>query len=232
MTSTIICVKCGGSGVILDNNDPVFIYDNSDNAKSPCEVYQQALEECSTDVIITVHDDVYIPDWEWRTKVMGIFLDNDNRVAVGLGGATSLGRPDLYRKPYNIMNMARGGYASNQEGAEIHGERFTGVRRVAVLDAFFMAVRTDWLRSIGGWPTRHLTHHCLDIWLACAAARSNKEIYMTGVKCNHYGGGSSTKPTYRNAKWLKGGSLETDHQEPHRWLYESYRDVLPIKVNK
>ena len=51
---------------------------------------------------------------------------------------------------------------------------------------------------------------------------------MVGVDCTHHGGGSSTKPLYRDAKWLQGGSMETDHQLPHKWLYDNYRDVLPI----
>jgi len=119
---------------------------------------------------------------------------------------------------------------SNQTDAQVHGERFTGCRRVAVLDAFLMAIRTDWLRSIGGWPTQHLTHHCLDLWLACEAARHNKEIWMTGVSCTHHGGGSSTKPIYKDAKWLQAGSMESDHILPHLWLYNEYRDVLPIII--
>lgn len=53
---------------------------------------------------------------------------------------------------------------------------------------------------------------------------------MTGVSCTHHGGGTSTKEVYRNAQWLRGGTLESDHQEPHRWLYAEYRDVLPLEV--
>ncbi len=230
MTVTTATVWCGGSGPDLPNNVLPLRIDNRCNQISPCKAYQEFLEICNADVICYIHDDVAIHNPQWLQSVMITFEEHPDCVAVGLGGATSLGRPDLYRKPYNIMNMARGGYASNQEDAETHGFRFTGVRRVAVLDAFFMAVRTDFLRSVGGWPISTLTHHCLDLWLACEAARAGKEIWMTGIKCNHYGGGSSTKPAYRNAKWLKGGSLETDHQEPHRYLFETYRNVLPVVI--
>jgi hypothetical protein len=53
---------------------------------------------------------------------------------------------------------------------------------------------------------------------------------MVGASCTHHGGGTSTKPEYAKAKWLAGGTMEEDHQAPHRWLYEEYRDVLPISV--
>jgi hypothetical protein len=176
-----------------------------------------------------IHDDVEIFDEEWADMVMRPF-DLKRTVAVGLGGAVGLGNKDLYRKPYDIRNMARVGYGSNQVGAETHGIRVTQARKVAVLDAFFMAVDVGWLKSIGGWPFKHLTHHCLDLWLACEAAKSRMDTWTVPVKCNHYGGGTSIKPAYSQAEWLQGGTLESDHATPHVWLYENYADVLPIEV--
>lgn len=235
MTSSIWCVKCGGPGpsfpettVDMQWGDTVEYINNTDNNWSPCGAYQEALHTCQSDVIMYIHDDVIITDPDWHGCVMGQF-DNPNTVAVGLGGATGLGNKDLYRKPFNIWNMARSGYASNQTDAEVHGERFTGARHVAVLDAFFMSVRTDFLRSVGGWPTKHLTHHCLDLWLACEAARASKDTFMVGAACTHLGGRSSTNKSYVEASWLIGGSIESDHVLPHKWLADTYRDVLPLE---
>jgi len=235
MTSEIVSVLCGGPGLMLPGAPSASLlrwFSNQDNGLSPCECYQRLLNESQSDVIIYVHDDVMIRDEQWLEKVMALFDGNSNCVAVGLGGATALGSRDLYRKPFNIWNMARRGYASNQTDAEVHGERFADARRVAVMDAFFIAVRCDWLRGLGGWPVAHLTHHCLDLWLACEAARTGREIWMTGIDCTHHGGGSSTTPQYAQAKWLKGQSMESDHVLPHRWLFETYRDVLPLEIGQ
>lgn len=229
MTREIVSVYCGGAGLVVPNGERVRTLDNTDNKMSPCAAYQHLLQSSEVDVIIYVHDDVTIHDPLWLKKVMSLF-DNPSCVAVGLGGALSLGRRDLYRKPYDIWAMARGGYASNQTDWQVHGTHETKDRRVAVLDAFFMAVRCDWLRRKGGWPVAHLTHHCLDLWLACEVARDQKEIWMTGVDCTHWGGGSSVTDSYAKASWLQGGTMELDHQIPHRWLYETYRDVLPIEA--
>lgn len=227
MTYDICTVLCGGDGPQLGQD---FRYvDNRDNKLSPCEAYQNLLEHTTADVLMYSHDDVIVNDLDWVGRVMEVF-DKPNVVAVGFGGATALGHPNLYKKPYNIWNMAREGYVSNQTDAEVHGERFSGVLRVATLDAFFMAVGVSWLRSLGGWPIGRLTHHCLDLWLACEVARANKEIWMVGVDCTHLGGRSSTKGSYSDAKWLQGGTVESDHAIPHRWLHENYRDVLPIRV--
>ncbi len=232
MTHDIVSVYCGGPELVIPTGESIRTFDNTDNKVSPCQVYQHLLDTCATDVILYIHSDVTIHAPEWRGKVMEVFETHPNCVAVGLGGATALGGWDMYRKPWNIWAMARRGYSSNQTDAEVHGGRFTGMRRVAVLDAFFMAIRTDWLRNLGGWPVEHLTHHCGDLWLACEAARGMKEIWMVGVECTHHGGGSSTGKGYAKAKWLQGGTMELDHQLPHRWLWETYRDVLPVEINK
>jgi Glycosyltransferase like family len=205
--------------------------DNTSNTLSPCQAYQELLCTCNTDVIIYVHSDVTIRDPDWAARVMAPF-EREEVVAVGLGGATGLGNSDLYRKPYNIWNLARRGYCSNQTDAEVHGARETGDRQVVVLDAFFMAVRAGWLKERGGWPVGHLSHHCQDLWLGCEAARAGKEIWMTGVSVLHSGGGTSTKSAYAHAPWLQGGTMESDHRLPHKWLYEEYRDVLPIEIKE
>lgn len=231
MTYEIVSVLCGGPGVTLPTVQEIRSTDNRSNSRTPCQCYQELLETSTKDVLIYLHDDVSLHDSNWLERIMLVFKARDRCVAVGLGGALALGNHNLYRTPYNIWDLARRGYASNQVDAEVHGQRFTGVRRVAVLDAFCMAVRTDWLRSRGGWPVKHLTFHCLDLWLACEAARDKKEIWMVGASCTHHGGGSSTTEAYAKAPWLQGGSMETDHTEPHLFLYNKYRDVLPIEVH-
>ena len=55
---------------------------------------------------------------------------------------------------------------------------------------------------------------------------------MTGIDCTHHGGGSSTTREYAQAKWLQGQSMESDHVLPHRWLFETYRDVLPLEIGQ
>ena len=231
MTHIVATVMCGGCGPKWPNiSGPLACILNHDNAVTPCGAYQQLLSDSFHDIIIYLHDDVTIHGTDWETRLLAPFTDHPDCVAVGFGGATGLGNWNLHRQPYALHNMARSGYASNQTDAEVHGERFTGERQVAVLDAFCMAIRRDYLLSVGGWPTDHITHHCLDLWLACQAARDGKEIWMTGVSCYHQGGASSTKGVYQDAKWLQGGTPAADHELPHIWLFNTYRDVLPIQV--
>ena len=235
MTFEVVSILCGGRGFTAPGEFTYRQLDNRCNYYSPAQLYQQALETSESDIICYAHDDLTIHDPNWVTEVLFPFNPfpfnpKGDVVAVGLGGVPRLANKDLYRKPFNIWNMARSGYCSNQDDAETHGERFNGVRRVAVLDAFFMAVQRDFLVAVGGWPVQFLTHHCLDLWLACIAARYQRESWMVGLPCIHAGGGSSIKEGYKKAKWLQGGSIEMDHLIPHIWLADSYRDTLPIEV--
>lgn len=229
MTSQIVCVTCGESTPNLPGDHTICYVTAEENLTSPCHRYQGALERLETDVLIYVHDDLDIYNPEWLANVMFLFSYRPDIVAVGLGGAARLGNWDLYRKPYSIHNMARFGYVSNQTDWETHGGHCQGSGPVAVVDAFFMAIRRDWLMSCGGWPTEHLTHHCLDLWLACEARRRGNEIWMVGESCTHHGGRTSTSARYAQAPWLQGGTLAEDHARPHRWLWNEYRDVLPIE---
>lgn len=229
LTHEIATVLCNGPGLKLPGDPKVTEWRNQENRITPCNAYQSLLAHSAADVLVYVHDDVTVHDPEWLFRILSLFEAHPECVAVGVGGADGLGSPDLYRKPWNIWNLARSGYCSNQTDWKTHGSQETGVKRVAVLDAFCMAVRTEWLRRRGGWPVSHLTFHCLDLWLACEAARDGKETWMVGASCTHHGGGSSTKAEYAKAGWLQGGSLESDHQEPHFFLYNEYRDVFPIR---
>lgn len=229
MTSEIVSVLCGGDGPVFPPGPPVNVINNRSNEFTPCQMYQTMYETFDCEVLIYTHDDIEIYDPDWHSRVMSLF-DNPACAVVGLGGATQLGSHDLYKKPYKLQDMARGGYASNQCDWQVHGEHETGDKQVAVVDAFFMAVRTDLLRKAGGWPADHLSHHCLDLWVCCEAARQGRQVFMSGVDCSHWGGGTSVKNLYRDAKWLQGGSLEEDHRQPHAWLHREYADVLPLRI--
>lgn len=238
MTSETLSILCGGPGPILPPG-PTSRYtgiDNISNSRTPCQCLHDAyldafsLPAIVPKILIFLHDDLDIYDPDWHAKVLALFSSNPACAVVGLGGGSSLGRESLYKRPYRISDLARGGYVSNQRDWQVHGGHLDGTQRVAVVDAFFMAVRTDFLLECDGFPVDRLSHHCIDLWLACEAARKNKEVWAIGIDCLHHGGGTSTKKVYGEAQWLQGKTLVGDHEAPHKWLHEEYGDVLPIKV--
>src|ERR1043166_126238 len=97
-----------------------------------------------------MHDDCEIHDPDWPAKVEAEFADPKVAV-VGLGGALGLGDPDLYKTASAPRQLARRDYFSNQTDWQVHGSRETGSRNVAVVDGFFIAIRTSFLDEISGW---------------------------------------------------------------------------------
>jgi len=181
-------------------------------------------------VLAYVHNDVTIHEDGWAARVQAEF-DADPKVAiVGMGGATGIGTPEIYKRPYNIWQLQRIGYASNQTDWQVHGEHETGSRDVAVVDGFFMAIRRSFLDEIGGWDWMKCSFHCYDTAMCLMAHRKGWKVRMVGVNCTHHGGGTSTGASYKTWLEANGRTLEQDHSEPHDWLYREFSDLLPLRV--
>lgn len=226
---------CGSAGMILTDTsgyEPLPIH-NTPNLP-PITRYQQAFEEAQrrgNDRLILIHDDVEIFDDKWLLKIDSHFDQRPQCAVLGFGGATELGHRDLYKRRYRIEDLARQDYASAQRDWEIHGEKLTHPRRVAVIDGFVMAIDCKFLSDAGGWPVKtNIAHHCYDLWLCCMAARHEREVWALPIDCLHHGGRTTCSPEYVMACRERGTTPERDHAEPHLTIYNEFRDVLPLRV--
>jgi len=216
-----------------EDHPPTVFIDNSERNLGLVESYQVAYQDAKAnprnDVICYLHTDVTIHG-PWINRFAREF-GNPTVGVVGMGGATRLGHPDLYKVPYRLEQLARYGYRSNATDAEAHGERFRGECNVAVLDGFCLAVRTDLLDRCGGWPVGEIETHCYDTWLACMARRHGYRTRLVGVSCHHAGGGKAT-PDGRYEEWLRerGTTDAEDHARAHRWLATECMEELPFEV--
>ena len=113
------------------------------------DAYQQGFEESQEPILGFVHDDVLMQEKGWDQRVLAEFEDPAVGL-VGFGGALGHGDPDMYKKPYELSQLARRNFLSNMREAEAHGERFTGERDVACLDGFAIFARRQLLEKIGG----------------------------------------------------------------------------------
>ena len=206
-----------------------YVADHVDKG-GPVASLQHGYERTRGPILAYIHDNVIIHEKGWDRRVMREFADPAVGV-VGFGGATGLGAVDIYHTPYRIHQLARFGYASNVPDWQTHGLRFAGERDVAVLDGFSIIVRRELLDKAGGWPIKKLVFHNYDFWLCCMARRLGYRVRQVGVACHHLGGRNSTRPTYNGWLSRKLGKTDSDvHREAHEYVYEEFRDVLPIRV--
>lgn len=198
------------------------------------------------DIIAFLHDDLIINDKDWVDRVLREFSDPQVGL-VGFGGATRHGSPDIYQVPYDYHQLARGNFLSNMTDAENHGRRFTGSCDVAVLDGFALIVRREVLEGRGvprsvavgdtvtatrhdnfpnGWPLNTpIGYACYDYWLSCITRRLGYRIRLVGVACQHLGG-----RTFVKLGIGKDPKHWQQYLDSHRYIYDTFMDVLPYEV--
>jgi len=184
------------------------------------EAYNKVLHNTQSDIIAYMHDDVMIYEKDWDIRVLTEFEDPTVGM-VGFGGARGHGDPQMYQKPYELVQLARRGFMSNMRTAEAHGVRFTGNRDVAVFDGFALFVRRPILDKWGGWPDSDKTgigYWVYDYAISCEVRRQGFRNRLVGVDCEHLGGKS---PSIRQNENIEAA---------HEWLYKTYRDVLPYEA--
>jgi len=188
----------------------------------------------NADVIAYFHSDLLIHEWAWDDRVLKEFED-PNVALVSFFGAKELGRSNIYVDPYDFRQLARGGCYSNMRDWFNHGQRCTGSMDVAMIDSFSLIVRRSFLDEIGGWPDpeEFPNSHGSDMYMCMMAARHRKRVRLVGIDCTHGSGGVRGDGSFDYAAWAantKWGSDAGMHQWWHKYLYEEFRDVLPIKV--
>lgn len=206
---------------------PREVIDNSQENIGVVAAYQLIYQKAKG-IVAYIHDDVEIFEYGWDKRVLTEFEDPSVGV-VGFGGALVHGGPALYRRPYHISQLGRSLYMSNTKDAEDHGERFTGVRDVAVLDGFCLIVRKELLDKCDGWdPENWPSHHVYDYRICAEAHRHGYRCRVVGIKCQHRGGETAVSAKYQEwATSTKWGSDAEMHAAGHRLFYDRYRDVMP-----
>ncbi len=194
------------------------------------KLYEMALREgvSDDDWILNIHDDTLIQDPGWDQKVMHWLSDYPKAALFGFGGARGLGDPELYQKPYELVQLARRDFISNMRNADLHGRRVTVPTRVATLDLFSIGAKVGFLKQTSGWNFWPHVHHSMDNALCCEAAKLGGEVWMFPIECDHLGGQTSTKVDFTTTFGEAEGKI---HSDGHVTLYERYRNVLPLWVD-
>ena len=181
----------------------------------------EAAKEVKFDVIAYVHDDLVCHEPNWDARIEKEHADPKVGV-VGVAGALGHGRPELYKVPFEIPQLARQGFLSNIRTAEQHGRRFTGECDVTVLDGMALFVRRSLLEKIGGWKHGKAGYYLYAETLACLARRNGYRLRLVGIDCDHLGGKSSGMKQ----------DQPFDFEGEHLWLADEFRDVLPATVQE
>lgn len=209
---------------------------------------EKALEE-GAEIIACFHDDLLMEQDGWDDTVVNLFKACPRAGLCGFGGAKGLGSDDLYKAPYDPMQLARQGFRSNMRHAEAHGIRSEVAEPVACLDGFSQIGRADFWRgcSVGTAPIEHqapntnlftklqcwgIIHHFYDGMLGAFAKRHGYLVWYLPVQCHHFGGQTAVGDA-RYTEWAQHQDPKGDGgfwERAHTLGYEQFRDVLPIRT--
>jgi len=214
---------------------------------------QKALED-SCDIIACLHDDLEITSTGWDQTVINLFRACPRAGLCGFGGGKGLADDDIYRTPYNPMQLARKQFISNMRDAEAHGMRSEVAQPVACLDGFSqIGLRSFWQGAHRTHPLQYDTnlftvmeqlgiiHHAYDAALGAYAKQLGYQVWFVPVKCHHYGGRTAVGDAryqdwasnyqYEDQETGRGGQGDQGFWEKsHRVVYELFRDTLPIRT--
>lgn len=243
LTMALCCPSTGGADaatrswcLTARNSDWSIVHEDS-TTDGEGAGYLQKLQKFylarNEDILGYMHSDLIIHEQAWDERVLAQFLDDDVAV-VSFGGSLRHGHPDIYRTPYSYTQLARSSFISNLTDAEVHGERHTGDKTVAVVDSMAMFIRRSFLDRVGGWPVDTFPpSHASDYWACLSAHQLGYRVRMVGVSATHWSGGVG-QAGWDYAKWIAGtkwGSDENCHRVAHRLIYDSFRNVLPVVIS-
>lgn len=206
-----------------------------------------ALAHTDADVIACFHDDLELMAPNWAHQVIRHFDRHPACGLAGFGGALGIGDADIYRKPYEPVQLARVNFRSNLVDAEVHGIRSLVSEQVACLDGFSQIGRREfWLglerhgasdlaeeRPLTLLQDKGFVHHAYDTALGMLAVKRGWEVWYLPIRCRHYGGQTAVGDQ-GYAEWAKTQTDGVgDHAfwvQAHEALYELGRGTLPIRI--
>ncbi len=238
MTMRLIFPSTGSHEPAVDSflskstsNYPVTVLDAVTGAEAGfLNKLQKGYLESTEDILAYFHTDVRCHEEDWDSRVLAEFNDQTIGI-VGFCGGKRLGSPDIYKLPFNFMQLARYDVVSNMKDAHVHGRRNRNEEDVAVVDSFALVIRRSLLDVYGGWPVdRYPAMHCSDLYACLQCARHGQRVRVVGISCAHTSGGVKGDGSFDYGAWQQeiGETDQEMHKRGHRLLYDSFRDILPV----
>lgn len=195
---------------------------------------QQMYEQCETDVLAILHNDVYVYEKDWDQRVLKYFQDIPKLGAAGFFGAAGCGPLGERIQDVPIPGMMAG--MSNMLEAEIHGMRLdTEWAPCAIFDGLGMIFSMEMLKAGNGFDQRYVFHHLYDRDAGLESLRRGYKNIVVNVPCHHVGGMTANRAEYQT--WIDKKMNMTDykadsftHDENSKRFADKFKDVLPLYV--
>ncbi|MEW9672177.1 glycosyltransferase family 2 protein [Ammoniphilus sp. 3BR4] len=171
-------------------------------------------KHCDTDYIMFMHNDLYILEKDWDSRVENVLRKVSNIGVAGFGGGNGI------RKDGRRMH-----FASNMINAEKYGRRITSDYIPSVVqDGMCLIVRKQLLEDMGTIAKEYVIHHFYDYDLCLESIYRGYKVATIGVSINHLGWQTSKGIEYN--LWLR--KMRTNDSA----LFEANRKIYYRKWGK
>lgn len=196
-----------------NKNNQIIVYENNGEF-SLSQLYNRGLEESVNDIVVFMHDDLYIDTPDVTSKIIHLFKKNPEHGIIGLAGTTNLVSGIWWENRSSMYGMV-GHEANGQKYLSVYNpERFNEkVKDVVVVDGLF--VMTHKGRIKGKFNEQFEGFHFYDLPFCI-------ENYKQGVKI-----GITTKIRVTH----KSVGVTNLQWEKNKVLFEKiYGDMFPITI--
>jgi GT2 family glycosyltransferase len=194
------------------------------------ESLNQGWKNSTGEIVLFMHNDLMIYEHDFDEKLKQAFEKNKEVGAIGAFGAKCLGSSDIYTKPYEMSQLARGGNISNARmDKSIHGFRNlqNDFENVAVFDGMFMCIKRELLDKVDGFDAITETFHNYDNLICIKSLQNGYENIVIGLDVDHLGG-RTTVPENWSEKF--GKTKQEVHEDAHPPLWRYGKGILPVMI--
>lgn len=197
---------------------------------------QQIYDNCDTEILAVLHNDVFIFEKNWDQRVVDLFNSDPKIGMTGFFGCQGVG--PIGERIQDISSMRQAPGWSNMLEAEVHGQKMRReVQPVAIFDGFSMIFRKETLDKSKGFDQRYAYHHYYDRDASLESLRHGYNNVVINVPCHHLSGLTANRSEYQN--WVSEktegnrGNIHGDkwtHDHNMDLFQEKWSSVLPLYV--
>jgi len=180
--------KCVYEIIVVDNgstdkteevlsNDRDIIYIRNKENLGISKAYNQTAGKAQYDILCFMHNDVFIQERNWISKIADFFVRHKEAGIVGLYGAKKIRRDGSF--------MGRGIVHAKSDGKSVMG----GYEEVAVVDGLFMALSRYVYEKAGGFDAGYNIHY-YDKDISLRTFQSGFKNYVIDIPFTHKGAGT------------------------------------------
>lgn len=190
---------------------------------------QYAYNNSDADVIIFIHNDLFLYEQRWPQRIREIFWESRQKGNVRAGLVGTFGAKGCSN------DGGRFECYSNMLEAEIHSHRAdlsSHLIQVVVLDGMFMACSREMLDAGGGVDTSYTIHHFYDKDLSLESIRRGFTNWVVPIPVHHESGitaNASIFNEWADKNFGDDGQMSIYLQNERRFI-EKWSKYLPMRV--